>query len=294
MQHFERWRVAIHDGYTSILDAMHNCLLPAIDRAAVVQNRLKVLNRMPAVRLLNVDQTVFTRMSDTLDTLRLLGHATMQFSATESRQFDAFAPWLRNTLQYANAEPHSATATELIEKLANADFLQILPYITGALGESKLEGLLTSTSLDMVKMVAKQAQVMTKDELTELMIKHRDDALPKGTRLTPEVDFLFDALRWRTGVESVIETVRKDFMSSIKKEGHPTQHQLSEVRDIRAVRRTDHVEGTAGRTASNVTYTAGVIAGTSDTCESSFSALSLAFTHTRSGRLADSHPAQRC
>jgi len=262
MQNYDRWRVAIHDGYTSIIDAMHNCLLPAIDRAAVVQNRLKVLNRMSAVRLLNVDQSVFARMNDTLDTLRLLGHATMQFAATESRQFDAFAPWLEKTLKYANAETHSATGELLIEKLADADLLQILPYITGALSESKLEVLLMSSSPDMVKMVAKDAPVMVKDELTQLMIEHRDDVLPKGTK---EIDFLRHGLRWQAHVERVIEAVQNEFMQSVKKQQLPSQNQLSQMRDIRSERRVQSLTSMSTKVDQDVIYTAGTVVGTSDT-----------------------------
>jgi len=285
VQNYDRWRTAIHDGYTNILDAMHNCLLPAIDRAAVVQNRLKVLNRMPAVRLLNVDQTVFTRMSDTLDTLRLFGHATMQFAATESRQFDAFAPWLQNTLQYANAEIHSATATELIEKLANADFLQILPYISEALEYSKLEGLLTSSSLEAMQMVAKEAPVMVKDDIAEFMINSRDGAHPDGTITPREINFLFQGLRWRASVENVLGAVQKEFMHSIKKQEYPSQYQLSQMRDMRSERKTQTSTSKTGNVGQFVTYTAGVVTGTSDTRMSSNSACLVGFSDTRSDHL---------
>jgi len=225
---------------------------------------------MPAVRLLNVDQSVFVHMNDTLDTLRLLGHATMQFAAIESRQFDAFAPWLQLTLQYANAETHSATGEELIEKLADADLLQILPYITGALSESKLEVLLMSSSPDIVKMVAKDAPVMVKDELTQLMIEHRDDILPKGTK---QIDFLSHGLRWQAHVERVIEAVQKKFMQSVKKQQQPSQQQLSRIRDMRSERRTRIPTSMAGTAGQDVIFTAAAVAGMSDTSEFSLYAL---------------------
>lgn len=251
---------------------MHNCLLPAIDRAAVVQNRLKVLNRMPAVRLLNIDQSVFTRMNDTLDTLRLLGHATMKFAATESRQFDAFAPWLQKTLQCANGETRSTTGEYLIDKLADADLLQILPYITGALNESKLEVLLASASIDMVKMVAKDAPVMVKDDITDLMIKHRDNTLPKDTKHSPEIDILFHGLRWRAHVERVIEAVQKEFMQSVKKQQQPSQTQLSRIMDIRSERRIQSSDSMPGKVDQDVIFTAGAVAGMNNTSKSPVSA----------------------
>lgn len=232
---------------------------------------------MADVRLLNVDQEVFARLSNTLDTLRLLGHATMSFAATESRQFDAFASWLQNTLHYANTEPDSATAKELTEKLANADFLQILPYLTGALDRSKLEEILASTSIDMVKMVAKGHQVWPTDSVADELIKLRDEVLPRGIQSTSQDDFLFQALQWRSGVEKVIDSVQEKFTHSIRKEQYSPLDQLSRVRDVRSERRTHNatpknktsVASMTKNTTEDMISIASMLAGTSGTGKTS-------------------------
>lgn len=237
MQSYQRWQAAVHDGYTAIIDAMHNCFLPAIDRVAVVSNRLRVLNRMSNVTLLNIDKHVVDLMSNNVDALRLLGHAVLHHAATESRQFSAFAPWLSNMIQFANAEPGGATAKELGDKLAHADFAQILPYMVGPLQNSKLEELIGTNSEDVVK-TAVSGLTIAMDDVKRAALEHKHKE-PRSAKSTTnnEIDLLFFAIQWSNALAGVIQCATTVFKKSVK-----IEHQrligssLSSMKDIKIVR----------------------------------------------------------
>ena len=233
-QTMQRWSTAIKNGYANILDSVHNCLLPAVDRAAVVCHRLSVMNRMTEVDLLHGMHTEISRLVDSLDALRLFGHAVMHHAATESRQFDEFATWMTRTVEFAIAEPGGTSAGEIAEKLSNTDLHKVLSYISGGLKNSKLQALLGSPSAEVLHAVEADAEIPM-EILEAYLLQHKHSTSSPGGA---EIDLMYHAVGLYRVAQEVTSTVNRNFLATIEIISHPvasSQTLVSEVRDMRMV-----------------------------------------------------------
>jgi len=192
------------------------------------------MNRMTEVDLLSDKSAEMSRLVDSLDALRLFGHAVMHHAATESRQFDEFATWMTRTVEFAMAEPGGTSAGEIAEKLSNTDLHKVLSYISGGLNNSKLQALLGSPSADVLHAVEVGAEIPM-EKLKAYLLQHKHSTSSPGGA---EIDLMCHAVGLYRVAQEMISTVNRKFQATIEIIAHPvacSQALVSEVRDMRMV-----------------------------------------------------------
>jgi anaphase-promoting complex subunit 4 len=117
----------------------HECLLPALERCAVLLSRLQGLSKFQnSGQLLGLGTTQIVDCLALVDCLNLLGHQLLLQSGRELRQFICFAKWLRQEIDLQAADPTSSSADDNLERNENTDYAQVLDYIQGAMTKSVL------------------------------------------------------------------------------------------------------------------------------------------------------------
>ena len=140
IQGHRRWEKAVTSGYEALRRLIHECLLPALERCSVLLSRLVGLSKFHKLNpVLGLETKDLKECLDTIDCLNLLSHKVLIHSGRETREFAAFAKWLRHEIDLQSADPLSATADELIEKSDTLDYGQILSYIQGAMTRSSMQ-----------------------------------------------------------------------------------------------------------------------------------------------------------
>jgi hypothetical protein len=221
-----------------MLDAVHNCLLPALDRLGIITNRLLVLNNTPEIVLLHEADSIIAQITTSTNTLRLLGHAVLQYAAGETKQFGSFSDWLSLTVDYAMLEVGGDRSDEIFEKLTNTDYLSILPYITGALTSSRLEALLGSATQDIKVKIADKKGVYDMSLVRAALSTYRGAAVNPASSGAESLDLLFHALRLDEGIRQVLSSVTSEFenLFNLEVSNLPVQiPQLSNVRRVNVV-----------------------------------------------------------
>lgn len=84
-----------------------------------------------------------------MDVLRLLAHSALTHTQSELAQFRVFSPWFLLQIQLQAAEVGSTTWLELLEKVGNVDYVQLLPYLSGAMRKSFLRHFLGGATADV-------------------------------------------------------------------------------------------------------------------------------------------------
>jgi anaphase-promoting complex subunit 4 len=118
----------------------HECLLPALERCAIILSRLIGISKFHKLsHVLGLETCALREIVDTIDCLHLLSHKILIYSSQELRGFLAFSKWLRHEIDVQSAEPMSQTLEELMEKSDLIDHGQTLSYIQEALTKSALQ-----------------------------------------------------------------------------------------------------------------------------------------------------------
>lgn len=126
-----RWESEVDSAFSKFIDALHENLLPAIDRCSILASGLRGLAKYhDTSERLNLSPSSLTGILDVLQSMRLIVHESLNIATEDRRQFLAFSKWLRFQIELHTSE-NSADSDESIEQQATFDFGQILSYIQG-------------------------------------------------------------------------------------------------------------------------------------------------------------------
>lgn len=132
----KRWEKAMSTGYETLRRHVHECLLPAIERAEVIISRLYGLaSYTPAAQTLGLDVRRIEQVRDALDCLTLLGEKLLLRVGKELRAFEKFIRWLKLEVEILSAEEGGQTWEELCEGREGVDVAGVLVFISGSIGE---------------------------------------------------------------------------------------------------------------------------------------------------------------
>jgi anaphase-promoting complex subunit 4 len=139
----KRWDTTVTTSLATVIQLLHENLLPALDRCAVVISRLRGLAKYhEAGWIFNTPVTEFTALLEHLEKLRLLGHTALLYANDEKRSFQFFSKWLRYEIDFEATEPGGQSRAEMEAKDPGVDIGIVLDYIRYGLTKSDLESFL--------------------------------------------------------------------------------------------------------------------------------------------------------
>ena len=125
---------------------VHEHLLPALERCAVVVCRLRGLCRYQhSNSSLGLSLTDLNSVLDSTSCLTLLAHHILHRSGVEARLFTSFSTWLRHEIDVQSYDPGSSS-NDPAEKDIEIDYPKLLDYIKGPMMNSYLSKFLASDS----------------------------------------------------------------------------------------------------------------------------------------------------
>ncbi|KAJ4988520.1 anaphase-promoting complex component Cut20/Apc4 [Stagonosporopsis vannaccii] len=139
-QGHKRWDNTVTSSLTTLQAILHENLIPALDRTAVVISRLRGLAMYhDADWIFSSPATEFTSLLDTLKNMRLLTHTALVYVADEKKQFAAFSRWLRFVIDFEMTEPDSESRAEMERRDSGVDISLVLEYVRHGLQQSNLQ-----------------------------------------------------------------------------------------------------------------------------------------------------------
>jgi len=144
VQGHKRWDKAVTSGLESLRSLLHENLLPALDRAAIILSRLKGLAQFHTSRSdMGLSVPLLTRLGDIIGSLTLVGHRTLLIVMEELELFTSFSTWLRLQIDLL-ASTSSSASDELAEREMMINQPAVLTYIRRYLLQSPLETFLSA------------------------------------------------------------------------------------------------------------------------------------------------------
>lgn len=138
-QGHKRWDNAISSGLTTVIQLLHENLLPAIERCSIIISRLRGLAAYHDRKwIFSGPLSDFSVLLEQLKSLRLLGHTTLLYAADEKRAFASFSKWLRYSIDFEATEPESQSRAEMEAKDPDVPMATVLSYIQHNMAQSDL------------------------------------------------------------------------------------------------------------------------------------------------------------
>ncbi|WYZ40498.1 hypothetical protein EsH8_IV_000839 [Colletotrichum jinshuiense] len=219
----KRWDKAVVSGLENLRGLIHENLLPALERCAIILSRLRGLAQFYDSRDdIGFSVAQVTRAMDIVSCLKLVGHKILLNVMDELDLFNAFSTWTR--FQIDRLAASSSATDELTEKEATMENSKVLVYIQRFLMESPMAIFLDEVSKDDYSADWERAESGKSmlDELdTQLRRQEEGQAYLKAF---PNVGFLVDYLDARAN------GVFKDIAEAQKRSvrfGQPTKIALS-------------------------------------------------------------------
>ncbi|KAH6644580.1 anaphase-promoting complex, cyclosome, subunit 4-domain-containing protein [Boeremia exigua] len=138
-QGHKRWDNTVTSSLATLQALVHENLIPALDRAAIVISRLRGLAMYHDTDwIFSNPATEFTSLLETLKNMRLLAHTVLVYVADEKRQFAAFSRWMRFVIDFETTEPDSESRAEMESRDSGVDINLVLEYVRHGLQQSSL------------------------------------------------------------------------------------------------------------------------------------------------------------
>ncbi|KAK2000619.1 anaphase-promoting complex component Cut20/Apc4 [Colletotrichum falcatum] len=219
----KRWDKAVVSGLENLRGLIHENMLPALQRCAIILSRLHGLAQFYDSRN-DIGFTVaqISRVMDIVSCLKLVGHKILLNVTEELDLFNAFSTWMR--FQIDRLAASSSASEELTEKEATMENSKVLAYVQRYLVESPMSVFLDEVSKEDYSTNWERAESgasMLQELDTQLRRKEEGQAYLKAF---PNVSFLVDCLTTRAN------GIFKDIAEAQKRSvrfGQPTKIALS-------------------------------------------------------------------
>jgi len=131
---------ALNAMYTHIQNHIFIHILPALDRLSITATTLRGHAKFHGGSTrFDVAPSLFTKILDGVDTLRLVAQKMQLIVMTEHKQFRAFSKWLKVMVEVGVAGPGSKSAMETEEReVPSLDYPPLLAYIKDTMTTSQL------------------------------------------------------------------------------------------------------------------------------------------------------------
>ncbi|OLN81792.1 Anaphase-promoting complex subunit 4 [Colletotrichum chlorophyti] len=219
----KRWDKAVVSGLENLRGLIHENLLPALERCAIILSRLRGLAQFHDSRDdIGFSVAQINRAMDIVSCLTMVGHKILLNVVDELDLFNAFSTWVRFQIDRLGAS--SSATDELTEKEATMENSKVLVYIQRYLTESPMSIYLDDVSKGDYSADWERAESGTSmlDELdTQLKRREAGQAYWKAI---PNLGFLVDYFTSRAN------GIFKDIAEAQKRSvrfGQPTKIRLA-------------------------------------------------------------------
>ena len=168
----KRWDKAINSGFDGARKLVHENMIPALDRMAIVLSRLNGIACHPAINeMIGLSKACIAACLHKIDALRSTCHQILIRLGLELLQFGAFSHWLRHEITI-----QAGTAEKGADKDPNIDYRKVLDYIAGPLTYS--------TTAELMEMSPRQPSTDAQNDRRDAL----DQPIPPQSRLNENAD----------------------------------------------------------------------------------------------------------
>ncbi|TID02836.1 Anaphase-promoting complex subunit 4 [Colletotrichum higginsianum] len=194
----KRWDKAVVSGLENMRGLVHENLLPALERCAIILSRLRGLAQFYDSRDdIGFSVAQITRAIDVVSCLTLVGHRILLNIMEELDLFNAFSTWIR--FQIDRLAAPSSASEELTEKEATMENSKVLVYVQNYLMASPMAAFLDEVTKEDYSANWERAEGGT-SMLAELDTQlQRCEEGQTYLKAFPNVSFLVDYLSARAG-----------------------------------------------------------------------------------------------
>lgn len=185
-------------GLQALRCLVHENLLPALERCAIILSRLRGLAQFYDARDdIGFSVAQINRTMDVVSCLTMVGHKILLNVMDELELFNAFSSWMR--FQIDRLAASSSATEELTEKEATMENSKVLVYIQHYLMESPMAVFLGDVEKEDYSSNWERAEsgASMLDELTTQLTRQEEGQI--YLKAFPNVNFLVDYLNSRSG-----------------------------------------------------------------------------------------------
>ncbi|KAF9871668.1 anaphase-promoting complex component cut20 apc4 [Colletotrichum karsti] len=238
----KRWDKAVTSGLENLRCLVHENLLPALERCAIILSRLRGLAQFYDSRDdIGFSVAQITRAMDVVSCLTMVGHKVLLNVMDELDLFNAFSSWMR--FQIDRLAASTSAGDELTEKEATMENSKVLAYIQRYLMQSPMDvflGEVTQEDYSSNWEHAESGASMLEELTTQLTRQEEGHAYLKAF---PDVGFLVDCLNSR--VDGIFKDIAEAQKRSVRF-GQPTKFVLgAQISKMDSTMCPDGIDGLA-------------------------------------------------
>jgi anaphase-promoting complex subunit 4 len=135
----KRWDKAVTSGLENLRKLVHENMLPALERCAVILSRLKgIVKFQGSNETIGFSSHQIDLVMDTVACLNLVSARILTYVVDEIDMFAAFSAWLRHEIDRLASDASSSPSEDIPEKESALDHSKVLLYIQTAMINSRL------------------------------------------------------------------------------------------------------------------------------------------------------------
>jgi anaphase-promoting complex subunit 4 len=139
MKGHKRWDKAVTSGLENLRKLVHEHMLPALERCALILSRLTgVVKYQGSNDNIGFSSHQINLVLDTLACLNLVSAKTLTCVVEELDLFTAFSAWLRQEIDRLASDSSASPPDDVLEKEATIDHSKVLLYIQKVMTTSRL------------------------------------------------------------------------------------------------------------------------------------------------------------
>lgn len=207
----KRWDKAVVEGLKSLRSLIHENMIPALERCALILSRLSGIAKFhEAGDPIGLTSAEIARLIDVVASLSLVCHKALLIVMEELDLFYVFSTWLRFEI---DRQASSSMLEELSEKEATLNTAKVLAYIEKYLTSSPLATYLDSTVKEKSNDWDHVDEGSSLLDMVERQLKSKEAGL-LYVKTLPQVEFLVDYLTRRA--ESVFQNIAEAEKRSVR------------------------------------------------------------------------------
>lgn len=139
MKGHKRWDKAVTTGLENLRKMVHEHMLPALERCALILSRLAgIVKYQGSNDNVGFSSHQVNLVMDTLACLNLVSAKILTYVVEELDLFAAFSTWLRQEIDRLASDSSTSPTDDVLEKDATIDHNKVLLYIQNAMTTSRL------------------------------------------------------------------------------------------------------------------------------------------------------------
>jgi anaphase-promoting complex subunit 4 len=176
----KRWDKAVTSGLENLRKLVHEHMLPALERCALILSRLAgVVKYQGSNDNMGFSSHQVDLVMDTLTCLNLVSAKILTYVVEELDLFAAFSAWLRQEIDRLASDSSASPPDDLLEKEATIDHSKVLLYIQTVMTTSQLSVFLQEDPVEnQEKYWTSAERVLPMLELLDTQLRKQEKGLP--------------------------------------------------------------------------------------------------------------------